>query len=344
MNYCKNKKYGDLEQVYIILTEECNLSCSFCIRNFDKKSNKYIPLEEVRFIFENLANLQDSFQVILSGGEPSLHPDAQAIILLAKKHFKYVSIASNGTNIDFFKNSLHVLKDVHVQISIDGTKDIHDKLRGLNSFQKSFDTISLLANSNIDTTVASTVNTDNIESFKDLFPLIEYVGVKKWKLSPEIQTYKSTNRNNKTIGADKWNRFAKEIEEYTTNWKGKLNIKTLFNFVGKEIPWNLVDNNFIRNTGCQPGLKKLYIYPNLSIIGCPCLKEFPLGNLKKDDLSEVIYKKAIELNDLILHKTDSICTECKYFRICKGGCPGASYREYGVINKSDPRCPLVLLS
>ena len=341
MKYCLNEKYDDLEQVYIILTKECNLSCPYCIREFDNRNNNFISLEKVDFIFNKLAKFQTSSQIILSGGEPTLHPEALSIITLAKKYFQYVSIASNGTNFNFFINSIGILQDMHVQISVDGTQEIHDKLRGLNSFQRTYKTILLLVKYDIDLTVASTVNSDNIKSFKNLFHLFESIGIKKWKISPEIQTYKSTNRQNKTIGTEQWNRFVKEIEELTINWSGKVNIKTLFDFVGKEIPWNLIDNSFIKNTGCQPGLKKLYIYPDLSVIGCPCLETFPLGNLKTDDLSNIIGKKAVELNNQIMEKEDSICSECEYFRICKGGCPGASFREFGIINKSDPRCPLV---
>lgn len=342
MKNSSNTTYGNLEQVYIILTEECNLSCPYCIREFDTNSKKFISLEEIIFTFKKLSRYHNQFQIVLSGGEPTLHPDFTTIIKEAKERFPLVSIASNGTNIDFFKNSISKLNGIHIQISIDGSKKIHNKLRGSNSFEKSIESILLLTKNNLDLTVASTANKDNIGSFKELFLFLKKIGVKKWKISQEIQTDKSDYRKDKIIGAIEWNNFVKEIQKYTQCWDGQLNVKTLFNFVDKKIPWDDIDEDFIKNTGCQPGIKKLYVYPDLSVIGCPCLHSFPLGNLESDDLMEVIFNKAIELNDYIMCKQDSVCSTCIYFILCKGGCPGASLREFGVINKSDPRCPLIL--
>ena len=35
---------------------------------------------------------------------------------------------------------------------------------------------------------------------------------------------------------------------------------------------------------------------------------------------------------------DTKCIKCKYFFLCKGGCPGIAYEFYNTVNKPEPRC------
>lgn len=331
--------YGTLDKVYIVLTQECNLSCPYCIREYEKDSIAFMPFEEVIVSLDVLAKSNNNFELILSGGEPTLHPEFREIVIEAKKRFKRLSIASNGTNFSFFKDSFDILDSIKIQISIDGTLEIHNKLRGVNSFEKSMRTIVFLLQHDIDVSVSSTISKFNINDIPKLFNFIRNIGVRKYKLSQEIASV--NRRENDLVGTIEWNAFVQNMQLLAKDWNGVLNAKTLYNFVGKEIPWDKLPSNFIRNCGCQPGLKKIYIYPDSSVIGCPCLSSYKLGNIQIDDFWNVIHKNAIHLNNLIMNKIDSDCPKCKYFTLCKGGCPGASLRTFNVINKADPRCPLV---
>jgi molybdenum cofactor biosynthesis enzyme MoaA len=61
----------------ILATRRCNLSCSYC-NEFDNVSTP-VPLEKMRARIDRLAALGTAM-VDISGGEPLLHPDLDAII------------------------------------------------------------------------------------------------------------------------------------------------------------------------------------------------------------------------------------------------------------------------
>lgn len=115
-------------QVYLLLTESCNLKCSYCIRGV--KNNSFLETN----IFERILKENDfsQDQVLLTGGEPFLHPQFLEIFNLCLKYFKHVSINTNGVLFDkkLVKNHPHV----HIQISLDGTMEVHDNIRGTGSY------------------------------------------------------------------------------------------------------------------------------------------------------------------------------------------------------------------
>jgi MoaA/NifB/PqqE/SkfB family radical SAM enzyme len=77
----------------IIPTRRCNLSCTYC-NEFDRVSAP-VPLDEMRRRVDRLAMLGTGI-ITLSGGEPLLHPDAEAIISHIRAHGAIATLITNG--------------------------------------------------------------------------------------------------------------------------------------------------------------------------------------------------------------------------------------------------------
>lgn len=92
-----------LEQCYLLLTRRCNLSCTHCIRSSDSSFNEYIKLELVNRIIADLSSKFPYATLLLSGGEPTLHPDFGEIVQLALNSFKKVIVNTNGMNLKRLK-------------------------------------------------------------------------------------------------------------------------------------------------------------------------------------------------------------------------------------------------
>ena len=139
-------------QIYLLLTEICNLNCKMCIRG-DKSSNELTirALEEIRDIREF-----QNHDVVITGGEPTLCHDFEAIVHKLADISKTVSICSNGMN-DFYLYKDFFKPNMRVQISIDGTEEAHDAIRGKGTFSKVINTITQLDKLSIPYTVASVV-------------------------------------------------------------------------------------------------------------------------------------------------------------------------------------------
>jgi MoaA/NifB/PqqE/SkfB family radical SAM enzyme len=78
---------------HIIPMRRCNLSCTYC-NEYDDFS-KPVPVEEMYKRLDKLAELGTT-AVIISGGEPMMHPDIDKIIARIRKHGMLTCMITNG--------------------------------------------------------------------------------------------------------------------------------------------------------------------------------------------------------------------------------------------------------
>jgi len=77
---------------HVIPMRRCNLSCTYC-NEFDEVS-KPVPLEVMTRRFDKLAGLGTS-AIIISGGEPLLHPEIEGIVERIRHHGMLAAMISN---------------------------------------------------------------------------------------------------------------------------------------------------------------------------------------------------------------------------------------------------------
>lgn len=73
-----------MKKIYIEITNNCNLNCSFCIKN--SRASKFIDKDEFIFILEKVKPYTNYlyFHVL---GEPLLHPMFNELVDIASKNF-----------------------------------------------------------------------------------------------------------------------------------------------------------------------------------------------------------------------------------------------------------------
>ena len=132
------------KKIYLEITNNCNLDCSFCIGN--KRSKKFISIEEFNILLDKLEGYTQYlyFHVM---GEPLLHPKINELIELASKRY-FVNITSNGylikriednKNIRQINLSLHSYDEKYKKSFDDYINDIFssvDKLVENNTYIK----------------------------------------------------------------------------------------------------------------------------------------------------------------------------------------------------------------
>ncbi|MFW9771681.1 MAG: radical SAM protein [Candidatus Thorarchaeota archaeon] len=120
------------------LTWQCNLKCQHCYffstTSQLKSKKKELSNEEWIKLFKYYRNFGTKI-AILTGGEPTLRMD---IINEAIKIFPSVQVVSNGViKLPRFNG----YKQPKYWVSLDGTKETHDKIRGVKVFDKVIQTI-----------------------------------------------------------------------------------------------------------------------------------------------------------------------------------------------------------
>jgi MoaA/NifB/PqqE/SkfB family radical SAM enzyme len=131
----------------------CNIWQKY--REDPEKYKQELTVEETRRVFEKSQLLKQLQLLIIAGGEPFLKKDFVDMILLffELNPSLRILIASNGQRSDMIEEKLKTIRRVLgninmreyvllVGIALDGMKEAHDRIRGLNgSFERALDTI-----------------------------------------------------------------------------------------------------------------------------------------------------------------------------------------------------------
>jgi MoaA/NifB/PqqE/SkfB family radical SAM enzyme len=171
----------------LLVTANCNARCRMC--NIWRNKTSDLPKEFYSSLFldECLRNIR---HLRLSGGEPTLRDDIYDIGCYAidsLKNLYRIAIATNGLLPEPLEDTVRRWCEysmerngpiVQVQVSLDGVPEIHDKIRGRDSFAGAVDSLrrvgALKATGKYDNldyhcmTVIQPANVDNLVEIHDL--------------------------------------------------------------------------------------------------------------------------------------------------------------------------------
>ncbi|MBH8599054.1 MULTISPECIES: radical SAM/SPASM domain-containing protein [unclassified Thermoactinomyces] len=136
----------------ILLTDICNLACSYCkvVQNVASplttptSSNR---LEQVIQFFFNNSDPKRNKIIHITGGEPTLFWDSVRLIIDLKEKYQrpnehiWIVMGTNATRIDDERARYLAEKDVKCIVSMDGPAEIHDQLRGTRGGQGSWEAV-----------------------------------------------------------------------------------------------------------------------------------------------------------------------------------------------------------
>jgi heme d1 biosynthesis radical SAM protein NirJ len=167
------------------LLRRCNLTCKHCYTtSTDINFPNELSTPQIYAVMDDLK----AFKVpvlVLSGGEPLLHPDIFAISRRAKDLGFYVALSSNGTKIS--SANIDEIADInyhYIGISLDGLKETHDRFRRVQGcFDQALHGIQLCLQKNIKVGLRFTLTQDNAQDFPALLQLMDDYNIDKFYLS-----------------------------------------------------------------------------------------------------------------------------------------------------------------
>ncbi len=128
----------------IIPIRRCNLDCAYC-NEYDKVSNP-VPLDAMLRRIDKLADLGCSI-ITLSGGEPTLHPDLDAIIARIRERGAMATLITNGLLLtpERIRNLNQAGLD-YLQISIDNVQPDETSKKSLRVLDRKLEWLADHAN------------------------------------------------------------------------------------------------------------------------------------------------------------------------------------------------------
>ncbi len=197
----------------LLVNRGCNLTCSFCDL-WDRPEN--MDADKLWPILDDAVAI-DTKILVITGGEPLLHPDLASIIAQAIKRGLVVNITTNGL---LLKRHWGWLKDSGVSslsFSLDGIGDVHDELRGQKgAYARTIKAIELVrSESAIPCSVYCTVTNKNVHQLWDLYLVCKRLGVTLdfWPVNDAPELYLTTDEH-KVLWSEQVNAIIEDDQDY----------------------------------------------------------------------------------------------------------------------------------
>lgn len=321
------------------ITERCNWRCKHCYQ--ENYSTPELDIEEMEKILIQFVALikkwklpRRSALLPIMGGEPLLRKDFFSFLEIVKKYsdYFYWTVASNGSLLtEDIAKRLKALGISYLQVSLEGTEEINDEVRGKGSFQKAIEAIRLLNLAKIPIRVSLTISKQNFSEMRKLAHLLVPLGV-SWLGVRRIVPFgsKGDQLENLVLEPQELRHLYREIEEVNKELREKkYGLKVLG---GCE---NAIFNDEISSPGLMThancgviGGKILTLMPDGDVLICRRLP-IKIGNVLKKSLEEIYYSP---LYENLRGENDDIpleCYPCPNVKSCLGGAKCVTYALTG---------------
>lgn len=161
--------------VELEITTSCNLCCKHCFQ--EHHDGVHMPTEKAINIIGRLADYQVC-EVSLIGGEPFKHGGLIEILEYCQSRGMAINLVTNATLID--KAMIEKLANINrlvIIVSLDGTQEIHNYIRGENVFRKVDSVLKQLRAKDIAVEITCTLNSVNLPVYRKVIEYCESIGV-----------------------------------------------------------------------------------------------------------------------------------------------------------------------
>jgi radical SAM protein with 4Fe4S-binding SPASM domain len=337
-------------QVVWDVTYACNLRCKHCYATAGKAQPDELTTEEALEAIDKFDRLGVTI-LAFSGGEPLVRRDIFRLTSYAASKGIYVAMATNATLIT--KEMARKMKEngvSYVQISLDGKKETHETLRGIEGcYEKTIAGIRNCVKEGLFVNVSMTVTRYNYGDVPEVLDLCEELGVNWFMHYNFIPTGRGAYIIEADITPDQREKLLRML--YERNRDSRISILSTapqFARIALQCGTGFIPTHFynveagerLRQLaefigGCGAGRFYMAMKANGDIQ--PCVF-FPLrvGNIREVDLEDLWLHNHV-FEDLRSKDILEGCGDCSYRYYC-GGCRARAYTYFGDYLKPDPGC------
>jgi len=317
-----------------IFTSLCNLNCPHCYAYRFRGVNELTLKEKLRLVKE-MGELGVE-HVGISGGEPLIHKDIIPIIKTLTDHDISISIVTNAQHVR--EDVVRTLSEcnVHLYVSLDGPKEVHDKIRGAGSYDRIMKSIEKFREHGVDYSMVMAINKLNYRYVKDF--IFESI-----RLNSNFASFIPTMKSGKAI-----------LTGVRIDFKNFMWAIRVIDDTSRELSYPIslwctpfasiiVKSKYIRSSYCRTQ-DIVDVDPAGNLLLCDVI-DIRVSSVKGRTLSQAV--KEYYLNDVVWSvinppKIPKPCMECPLHYKCKSGCYARALIEYNDLNAGDPLCPKVV--
>jgi len=209
LEFIENRE-NDEVQIFFVPRYACNFNCSYCYQGEYENENMQLKDEVVDAFFSYIDSefVGRKKYITIFGGEPLLggkqaEKDLEKLVVGANIRDIDIAVVTNGYHLNEYMDILKTATVREIQVTLDGTKEIHDKRRVLKSGEGTFDRIvtgidsALSSGLNINLRVV--VDRENADNLKDI---ARFAIEKGWTKNPLFKTQLGRNYELHTCQAE----------------------------------------------------------------------------------------------------------------------------------------------
>lgn len=178
LDFIDNRDHDEI-QLFFVPTYSCNFACTYCYQDQYNHSGKTIGIEVVDALFDYISKEFTSRKkyITVFGGEPLLNSPAQREMisyLIGKANIAGLdlSFVTNGFTLTEYIDELKKASIREIQVTLDGTEDIHDKRRflknGAATFKKIVEGIDSCLENKITVNLRIVADKENINNLPEI--------------------------------------------------------------------------------------------------------------------------------------------------------------------------------
>lgn len=267
---------GERNVFFHILTP-CNLSCRHCYINPAQHGTATLSAATVIDWLRLFTRPERQSNLVLLGGEPTLHPDLPAIIRAAKSLRFAVTVDTNGYLFHNFLNRITPKELDYLSFSLDGPNAaVNDPIRGENSFAVCTGNLKKAVRKGFHTSVIYTVSSLNIDHLHRMPPLLKTWGVDRFfiqviGLRGKPAAEKAGEEIDWQVNPDHWLRAVPPVAAEAAALGLHVTYPRVFLAPDEvfECAGNVAENYFI--------------FPNGRVYRCPLCEDFPIHAYQIED-------------------------------------------------------------
>lgn len=338
-------KYQPITCVWEV-TMGCNMRCGHCGSSCAEPLPDELTTSEALNLCDQIAEMGLKW-ITLSGGEPLTRKDIALLIQRLSQKGVSVNIITNGWLLD--RSMAEKIKEsgiTTVAISIDGTKEIHDRIRREGAFDHAESSFQIMRELGIKTGAVTTITNQNIHILKELKEELIRMGVKTWQVQLGLPMGNLKEKPDWLLQPEK----IRDIIDfcYETAKEGRIKIypaDCIGYYTKKEMEIKKIsyatDMVSIWD-GCNAGIRGFGILHNGDILGCTSIRDrsYIEGNIRDRSLRDIwedensfTWRRTIKKEQL-----EGECKTCIYGSKCLGGCPNTRLTMNGSIYSENKYC------
>lgn len=327
------------------ITNRCNKRCRHCYQGdyngteftIDKLKEVVLQYLELLDEYNKITSKNIKGQINITGGEPFIREDIWELLDLFKEYDKYFDfgILTNGSflNEEIVKR-LKSYKPRIVQVSLDGSKETHDRIRGENSYNEVIKALKLLKKYNIYSLVSFTANDKNYTEFSKVVKTAKKYKASKVWTDRMVPIGAGNTGEVKTLKKDQVVEYINLIRKEQRN---------LFNIFSKTKISGERSLQFLNGVSpsykCSAGDGLIILLENGDVMPC---RRLPIiaGNIMEDSLKDIYFNSKVFQDLRKPNKIPIGCSDCEFLGICNGGAKCIAYGVYGDYKNGDYGCVL----